>query len=652
MGSDKEVMGIAMLDKDHSKSDRPRRMVAKLRKRQFAMMYSVFAILAVLAILVAGAVYLSAIERTAGVGNVGPLLVAYSTFLLIFVLACLAGAFFFHTKYVMPAMPLIESLLRPDVPLVIDANSLWYPWAQAVNAGRTQKARHIASLEEQADLRNAILGSAIDGIITSDEAGAVTDFNPAAEAMFGWMRDEIVGQKMEDTIVPPTFRNRHRDGMARYISEGKARVIGRKVEMQGLRKDGAIFPMELAIAEAQVGGARIFIGYIRDLSDQHRTQAELLSTRESLHQSEKLTALGSLLAGVAHELNNPLAIVVGRAAILEEKLADSPYLAPIQKLRTAADRCSRIVKTFLAMARQSGPSRSSVHLNDLIEGALDMTAYGLRTDGIDVRQQLQPDLPMTSADKDQLVQVVINLIVNAQHAMAGKAGSHVLTISTRHDPTSESVIIEVADTGPGIPKDTATRIFDPFFTTKDVGVGTGMGLAVSKGMIEAHGGTLTLVRNSAKGARFRVTLPILSGEHTPDTAVASAPTSHSPGHILVVDDEAELAALVVECLTPLGLTCAIASDGRDALSRIAVTHFDAIITDVRMPGMDGIQLYARLQDVHPKLARRIAFMSGDVLHNDATRVAAIGDRPVIEKPFDPRLVRDVALALLAAGDPS
>ena len=639
--------------RDHvtSKADQPNKMIAKLRRIQLTMMYSGIAVVIVLADMVAGAVYIAVVERSPEAHDIGPLLIIYASLLLFFVLPFLVAALMFHWKYIRSAMPLITALLRPyRGPLVSDVNSIWHPWEAAYDAAHVKFKQHTTSIEEQGGLRNAILGSAIDGIITSNEAGVITDFNPAAEAMFGWSRNEIIGQKMEDTIVPPALRKGHRDGMARYIGTGKAHVIGRKVEMQGMCKDGSIFPMELAIAEATVGGARIFIGYIRNLTEQHKTQVELSDARESLHQSEKLTALGSLLAGVAHELNNPLAIVVGRAAILEEKLADSPYLAPIQKLRTAADRCSRIVKTFLAMARQSGPSRTTIQLNDLVEGALDMTAYGLRTDGVEVRQELAPDLPTTEADEDQLVQVLINLIVNAQHAMASTAGTHCLTIRTLHDAKSKSVILEVSDTGPGIPKNIATRVFDPFFTTKDVGVGTGMGLSVSRGMIEAHGGTISLIPSNGVGACFRVTLPILLSADQQDIAAAQNVTSKSIGHMLIVDDEAEVAALLVDCLTPLGITCNVASDGIDALRHINATHFDGIITDVRMPGMDGVALYARLQADHPALAQRLAFISGDVLHNDAVRIAAIGDRPVIEKPFDPEHVRDVALRLLASGE--
>ena len=340
----------------------------------------------------------------------------------------------FRRSFLRPAIALLERAQAPGENAFQPSalGKMWAPWIATLDKGKQDAAQYLRSLEEQGQLRNAILGSAIDGIVTSDATGTITDFNPAAEVMFGWSRAEIIGKSMEETIVPPAFRHAHQTGMARYVTSGEARVIRRKVELQGLRRDGSVFPIELAIAEASVGSERIFIGYIRDLTSQQNSEAELLQSREALHQSEKLASLGSLLAGVAHELNNPLAIVVGRAAILEEKLAGSPLIVSLQKLRAAADRCNRIVKTFLAMARQSGPRRSHVQLNELVEGALEMSAYSLRTDGIEVCLDLYPALPPTSADSDQLIQVLINLIVNAQQSMVGKPGENRLTVRTRH----------------------------------------------------------------------------------------------------------------------------------------------------------------------------------------------------------------------------
>ena len=571
------------------------------------------------------------------------------------ILCLMAGSIFmligFQRSFLKPAITLLERAQAPvDASQKSDIGRMWAPWIEMLDKGKQDAAQYLESLQEQSDLRSAILRSAIDGIVTSDEAGAITDFNPAAEAMFGWSRADIIGKTMEETIVPPAFRHAHKSGMSRYLASGEARVIRRKVELQGLHRDGSIFPIELAIAEASINGERIFIGYIRDLTTQQNSEAELLQSREALHQSEKLASLGSLLAGVAHELNNPLAIVVGRAAILEEKLAGSPLLPPLQKLRAAADRCSRIVKTFLAMARQSGPRRSEVQLNELVEGALDMSAYGLRTDSVEVCLDLYPALPSTFADGDQLVQILINLIVNAQQAMAAVPGEHRLTIRTRHAQRANAIILEVEDTGPGVPAGLVARIFEPFFTTKDVGAGTGMGLSVSTGIIEAHGGTLTLSRNGSRGTTFRVSMPVTAGADPSASPDPLDPSARTRGQVLIVDDEPEIAVLLADCLAPLGLVCDLVGGGVEALEQISTKRYDAIFTDMRMPGMDGLTLYKQLQASDPALAKKVAFVSGDVLHNDAARIAAIGDRLVIEKPFDPLQVREVALILLSSGD--
>ncbi len=573
--------------------------------------------------------------------------------ILVFIVAAIIAILAFRRDFLNPAMALLQRAHAADpIAPVPKVHKLWQPWMDLLESGRLASLQHTVALAEQNRLRDAILFSAIDAIVTSNEDGVITDFNPAAEAMFGWSRTEIVGQMMEATIVPPEFRHAHRTGMHRHKSDAQKRIVRSGLELQGYHRDGNRFPIELAIAEASIDNTRLFIGYIRDLTDRHRSEAELLHSREALYQSEKLASLGSLLAGVAHELNNPLAIVVGRAAMLEEKLDGSPLLPSVQKLRAAADRCNRIVKTFLAMARQSGPRRGRVQLNDLVEGALDMSAYALRSDGVTVCLELDPDLPTTSADGDQLIQVMINLIVNAQHAMAPLQREHQLTIRTCRAKRGKSVILEIADTGPGVPEALVARVFEPFFTTKDVGSGTGMGLSVSKGMIEAHDGQLTLHRNGPGGATFRIALPLIAGAELP----APVPTPHAAdqpsikARILIVDDEAELLELLAECLAPLGVDCDTAADGVEALRMVSAKHYDAVLTDVRMPGMDGITLYERLKIEQPTLAARLAFISGDVLQTDPTRLAAIGNRPIIEKPFDPPFVRDVALTLLRAGD--
>ncbi|MDP2083629.1 MAG: PAS domain S-box protein [Gemmobacter sp.] len=388
-------------------------------------------------------------------------------------------------------------------------------------------------------------------------------------------------------------------------------------------------------------------GVTTDVTELHTARNQLQRAQESLHQSEKLAALGQLLAGVAHELNNPLAVVLGRAAILQEKLANTPHVASLQKLREAADRCARIVKTFLAMARQTGPRREPVRVNDLIDAALEMTTYALRSSGITWQVARLPTDRQIEVDQDQIVQILINLILNAQQALVTREGHRSLEIGAALSPDGQWMEIAVADNGPGVPDSIAGRIFDPFFTTKAVGQGTGLGLSVCRSMAEAHGGHLHLENTPGGGATFRVVLPAHTGPVAKgDDGTMDVPGPSLSGRILVVDDEVEIAAILADCLTPLGLDCVIASDGRSALQRVAEQDFDAVFCDVSMPGMDGIAFYAQLRAENPRLASHLVFVSGDVLHRNWDSIRSTVDRPIIEKPFDPQQVRDVALQLL------
>jgi len=258
---------------------------------------------------------------------------------------------------------------------------------------------------------------------------------------------------------------------------------------------------------------------------------QLQRQRETLHQRDRLAAMGSLLAGVAHELNNPLAVVVGRSIMLEETATDARVRTGVQKIRIAAERCARIVKTFLAMARQREQKRTRVRLESVIDAALDVLDYSLRSTGVQVVREFAPDVPELDADEDQLHQVFMNLFVNAQQAMAEAAGARRLRITGQLTPDAGSVTIAVSDTGPGIDPTIRARIFDPYFTTKPMGTGTGVGLSVSLGIVEAHRGTLVERSTLGAGACFILTLPVPGRESAASSASLpgdSALPPHAP----------------------------------------------------------------------------------------------------------------------------
>jgi signal transduction histidine kinase/ActR/RegA family two-component response regulator len=407
-------------------------------------------------------------------------------------------------------------------------------------------------------------------------------------------------------------------------------------------------------------------GWIRAINQvfdrQEEAQQQLDAQRESLRQNEKLSAMGTLLAGVAHELNNPLAIVVGRASLLEEHVhlaARSPSPETLQSLeegsrriREAAARSARIVRTFLNMARQRPATRTAVQLDDVVRSALDMLGYTLRSRNIQVELAMDPQTPAVQADADQLGQVALNLIVNAQQALEAIPGERRLTISlgysaqpmrTRFESKVPHVWLRFTDNGAGVPETLRDRLFEPFFTTKMPGQGTGLGLSVSRNMAREHGGDLILLP-SESGASFQLMLPVEApdaAQTTPTEVLAHTSVDTVP-RILVVDDEPDLVDVIRATLETAGYDVASAESGAVALELIAEARFDAVLSDMRMPDMDGRMLWRALRERNPALAQRTLFVTGDTLSPDARAMLRETGCASLDKPFE----RDELLSAL------
>jgi two-component system NtrC family sensor kinase len=373
----------------------------------------------------------------------------------------------------------------------------------------------------------------------------------------------------------------------------------------------------------------------RDVTENKQAAEHMARQRDALHQREKLAALGSLLAGVSHELNNPLSVVVARSIMLEEKV-DSGTRASITKIRAAAERCARIVRTFLAMARQQRPERSATSVNETIAAALDIAGYAIRTSGIEVTLDLAGDLPAILADADQLHQVMLNLIINAQQALQKHPAPRRIVLGSCYERTDESIRITVADNGPGIPANIIGRIFEPYFTTKPVGTGLGAGLAVSLGIIETHDGTLTVeCPGNAGGTVFTIKLPATPPEAQHRDADPGAEAYKRRLSILVIDDEEGIRETLAEILESAEHQVTLAASGGEALERLDATPFDVILSDIRMPDMDGLSLHEKIRQRWPDKSARMIFVTGDTLTATLAEWAAQSGCPVIEKPFLP-----------------
>jgi CheY-like chemotaxis protein len=321
------------------------------------------------------------------------------------------------------------------------------------------------------------------------------------------------------------------------------------------------------------------------------------------------------------------------------------------KIRTAAERCARIVRTFLAMARQQQPARGPVAINDVISAALDITAYAVRTSSIELKLKLADNIPLIPADADQLHQVFLNLIINAQQSLQDHSGPRCIRVTSGCNRLTGMIRITVADNGPGIPKHLRARIFEPYFTTKPTGVGLGVGLAVSLGSVEAHGGTLTVDCPTEGGAVFTVALPVCTVD-APNAAPALASKATASRSILIVDDEADIRETLAEILTEAQHRVVTVSSGREALERIGAQHFDVILTDIRMPDLDGRALYQEIERRWPDRVERVVFVTGDTLASSLREFAAESGRPVLEKPFLPSDVRRIVAEMAVSGEHS
>jgi PAS domain S-box-containing protein len=516
-------------------------------------------------------------------------------------------------------------------------------------------APRLDTAESHARLYAAVVRSALDAIIVVDEGGYVISINPAAESMFGYSAEEAIGRSVGELIVPDHHRAAHEAGMARYHATRVPHVLGRRVLMEARCRDGRIIPVELAITEVELPGGRLFTAHLRDLSSERAAAAEIERQREALYQNEKLAAIGSLLAGVAHELNNPLSVVLGQAAMLREEMeANSSGPGMLERaaaIEGAAERCARVVRSFLSIARQRKAEKSVFELTELLDASLELVAYGLSSNGIQVIRDYGGK-SQVFADRDQVQNIIVNLLVNAMQALDGVERQRRIHILT-HVDSGRGLLVSIDDNGPGIPESIAGRIFEPFFTTKPQGVGTGIGLAISRGLAEAQGGQLTMAASRQGGAAFELVLPVHSAES--DTA----PSKSGPrpamrelvrsrlGCILIIDDEPEISVLLAQALRRAGYECDVAADGRAAQVFIkkAPGRYCAVVCDLRMPGLDGPGMFRWLAEHHPLLARRTVFVTGDALGPVAGRFLAESRRPVLEKPFTPaeivRLVDDV-----------
>jgi PAS domain S-box-containing protein len=518
-------------------------------------------------------------------------------------------------------------------------------------AGRQSEAR-----------KHAILEAALDAIVLMDDEGRVVEFNPAAEAMFGYARAEVLARPLADVIIPARLRGVHEDGLARFLATGEGAVVGRRVESTAMRKDGSELPVELAITRIPLDGPPSFTGHIRDLTDRKQAESELRERDEQLRQSQRMEAIGTLAGGVAHDFNNILTAILGYAGLLKRL---TPRVDGVQRaadvVEKAAQRGAMLTQQLLGFARKGKNESAVVDLAAICEEVMGLLQRTIEK-SITVRRTSSTTPAVVIGDPGQLQQVVLNLAINARDAMPDGGA---LTIDTsvvalsadecRRRPGTRPgshVRLEVTDTGCGIADEIRGRIFEPFFTTKELGKGTGMGLAMVYGIVQNHGGSIGVRSQVGRGTTFEIFLPHALGavateaQHHGETAPAGA------GRVLVVDDEDAVREVAADILASLGYHVTTARDGATAVDQFRERHHevDVVLLDLAMPGMGGGECFRALKSIDP--AVKAVLCTGYGFNVAAQQLLDEGMIGFVAKPYEIDRLSDAIAQALRGTRPS
>ncbi len=404
-----------------------------------------------------------------------------------------------------------------------------------------------------------------------------------------------------------------------------------------LKTDARVF--QVTALKVDMGAPDTSVLVLEDQTDKRTLQDQVV-------QSAKMSAIGQLIAGIAHDLNNPLASVVGFAEYLVEGRDDTPprLMEPLRAIYQEAERASKIVRNLLAFARKQEGDRRAIPLGPVLESTLRLLKNQMMTYKVEATADIPPDLPLIDGNANQLQQVFVNLVTNAAQAAQERGNGGHITITA--EPWLDGVAVIIQDDGPGIPGDIADRIFEPFFTTKPEGQGTGLGLSICYGIVTEHGGQIRLLE-SERGAAFRVELP--GGTPTQVTAAKFAEDA-SGLRILVVDDEPHILHYMRVALEEWGHSVMVAPDGKDAYEAATTGKFNVIITDLRMPNVGGREFFESLATSHPSIARHVVFCTGDTVGGDTLAFLETVGRPHLKKPFSLAELRAI-LPAAAHGSP-
>lgn len=443
--------------------------------------------------------------------------------------------------------------------------------------------------------------------------------------------EEIWGQPRERFYENPTlmFDPVHPDDRA-YIEEALAQqqITGEfNEEFRIIRPDGSVRWILDRVVPIQNDSGEVYrlVGIVEDITERKRAE-------EHVQETARLASIGELAAGVAHEVNNPLTAVLGYSQLVLAEDLPSSVRVDVQTIHSEAQRAAKIVQNLLSYARKSGSDRIYINVNSVLERALELKSYDLKTSGIVVICDFSEDLPSTMIDEHQMVQVFVNILTNAQQAFGSIDANAQITLGSFE--SGGRIRITISDNGPGISVEHQAKIFAPFFTTKDVGTGTGLGLSICYGIIRQHGGEIWADSIQGEGVTFHIELPILAPQVELDFfSQPSSPKLTSTRHILVVDDEPHIRNLLRRSLESERYTVDLANDGEEAWGKLGNLRYDCILLDLKMPRMSGRELYQLIHQTDEALSRKVIFISGDTVNQATHKFISRTGKPLVTKPF-------------------
>ncbi|MCP4739499.1 MAG: PAS domain S-box protein, partial [Bosea sp.] len=467
------------------------------------------------------------------------------------------------------------------------------------------------TLRESEQLARGIIETSLDAFVQMDESGCITDWNSQAEKIFGWPRSDAIGRSLVELVVPEQHRAAHRAGLEHFLFTGESRILGRRLEIEALRRDGQGIKVELSITELKRRDGIVFNGFIRDLTDR-------IAAEDRIRHAEKMEAVGQLTGGIAHDFNNILTVITGTIEILAEAVADKPQLAAITRMiDDAASRGAELTQHLLAFARKQPLQPRDVDVNALIIDTAKLLRPTLG-EHIEIESVFESDICVAIVDPNQLATALLNLALNARDAMPN-GGKLILetglaVLDENYARNNEDVragryvLIAISDTGVGIRPDILDKVFDPFFTSKGAGKGTGLGLSMVYGFVKQSAGHIKIYSEEGHGTTIKMYLP----PGADAAAAESLPPAAQSGHetILVVEDDKLVRDYVLTQLHSLGYVTLGAANAAEALALVdAGRDFDLLFTDVIMPGaMNGRQLADAIEQRRPGV--KVLYTSG------------------------------------------